>query len=133
MTVQRRKRSISGGARSYRGWKNWTAGDILVGRFVNQSVDQYDKPNYHIEVIETDFAEEEENVEAGKKLVLNSCGSLDYAMEQVEIGMDIEIIYQGTTTLEKGKYKGKECHTVEVSEVLTGEDTSEEQETTSGL
>ena len=114
MAKKRSFRKLNGG-KSYRAWKNWDVGDTIVGKYVGDSVDNYDKPNWHIQIEECDFSEESANIEAGKTIGLNSAGGLDKAMDNVEIGQFVEITYQGTSVLEKGKFAGKEAHNIEVS------------------
>lgn len=128
--MKRRLRSLAG-ARAYRPWKNWTVGDVLEGKFTGQSIDQFDKPNYSFEIINRDFEfgddEDVAKFEPGKIIVLNSCGSLDKVMESVEVGALLEICYQGQVTLEKGKFAGKDAHTLEVNEVAYGEEDDQEE------
>lgn len=100
-----------GGARVYRSWKNWEEGDTLIGKFQKQFEDNYGNPGYEVEVIETDF-HNGENIEQGKVIGLNSCGSLNYKMEEVQLGSVIRVEYNGTDIGEKGPYKGKEFHDV---------------------
>lgn len=45
---------------------------------------------------------------------LNGAGQLDHAMENVPKGKKIKVVYKGTVKLDKGKFKGKDCHQFEV-------------------
>lgn len=114
--VKRNFRKLNGGC-IYRPWKNWAEGDVVVGKFIRQDEDMYHKPNWIIEIEETEFTNEEDNLEVGKHLGLNSCGSLDKAMEKNEVmeGTIIQIEYTGKIMLEKGPFAGKEAHTVILS------------------
>ena len=104
-----------GGARSYRGWKNWEVGDTLTGKFIKKFEDQFGNPGYEIEVIETDF-QDGKNIEEGKVMGLNSCGSLNYKMDDVDPGSVIQIEYNGNDgVVEKGPMKGKNFHDVNLS------------------
>lgn len=114
------KKKLSSTKAVYRKWNEWDAGDILIGTFKGSQTDNYDKPNWLIEVEDAQFA----NSKEAKKLMpkgdekivvgLNSSGKLDQAMEQVEIGDMIQVEYKGMSTIEKGKYKGKDAHDIEV-------------------
>lgn len=100
------------GQRSYKGWKEWSIGDFVVGSFEEEGEDKYGKPNYIINILESTF--EGENFQEGKTICLNSCGSLDHAMKKAAIGNVIQVEYMGQVMLEKGTYAGTLCHTVEV-------------------
>jgi hypothetical protein len=102
------------GAKRYKAWKEWLEGDIVIGVFKDTYIDKYKKNGYTIEIIETQF-QEGEDLPAGTMLGLNGMGSLDYKMEDVEIGSVVRIEYTGKTVLEKGPYEGKEAHTVSVA------------------
>lgn len=103
------------GSRSYRSWKKWSEGDYLIGKFKKQYEDQFGNPGYEVAVIETDFAEEGDNLNEGDILGLNSCGGLNYKMEEVPENAVIKVEYMGTDVMEKGPMKGKEFHKVELS------------------
>ena len=100
-----------GGSKVYRGWKNWAEGEFIQGVLVGQSTDNYGKPNWHIQVVETNIEDQDEIIE-GATVGLNSCGGLDFKLAQVEEGESVYIEYDGTTALTKGKFKGKDCHNV---------------------
>lgn len=119
------KKKLSKGRTEYRAWKDWDVGDIMIGQFVAQGEDQYDKPNWVFKVVDAQF----ENAKVAKKLIgkaitLNSNGQLDKAMKKVEEGELIQVTYNGMAEITKGKYKGKESHLVEVDMVV---DESEEE------
>jgi hypothetical protein len=116
-----------GGSKLFRPWGHWTEGDSLVGKFTGTSEDNFGNTNYDIEVEECEF-ERERIVTQNKKneavtyvapkegevFCLNSCGSLDKAMEKCDIGDTVKVIYTGTVILNKGKFAGKEAHTMKV-------------------
>jgi hypothetical protein len=131
------KKKMTLGQRTFRKWEDWEVGDILIGKYVSQGTDQYDKPSYVIEVYEAQFKDKKAAKVAsdGINLCLNSCGMLDKAMEGVEFGEVIQVEYTGTATIEKGKYKGKESHMMDVmvveeegDEEDLDEDTEEEDD-----
>lgn len=114
------KKKVSSVRAVYRKWADWEAGDILIGTYKGSQIDSYDKPNWLIEVEDAQFTDvklvKSLMPKGDKKIVigLNSSGKLDKAMEQVEIGEMVQVEYKGTSTIEKGKYKGKEAHDIEV-------------------
>lgn len=129
------------GKKVFRPWAQWEEGDGIIGRLINVSEDNYGKNNYEIEVQEVDFSQDEvsytnkkgEEVvckapQPGEVFVLNSNGSLDRAMEQVDTGDFVKVIYSGTDVLTKGKYAGKEFHKLEVFVSKEDEETSNENE-----
>lgn len=112
-------KKLSGMAAAYRPWREWEVGDVLIGRYKGSKTDNYDKPNWLFEVLDAQFSDGK----AAKKLIgktvgLNSNGKLDKAMEDVTEGDLIQVTYNGMGTIEKGKYKGKEAHDVEVDMVV---------------
>jgi hypothetical protein len=116
-----------GGSMFYRPWGHWTEGDGVTGKFTGTSEDDYGNTNYHIEVEECEFGQErivtqnkkgQEVVytapKEGDVFCLNSCGSLDKAMEKCDVGDVVKVIYTGTVQLKKGKFAGKDAHTMKV-------------------
>ena len=51
----------------------------------------------------------------GTRIHLNSAGQLAMRMAEIEAGTHCHIVYQGTETLKKGAFKGKDCHQFQVS------------------
>jgi len=124
----RRRREI-GGTRCYKPWKDWSEGDYIVGEYTGSSVDSYDKTNWHIKlekvVMQDPVTSRDQELVAGMILGLNSAGTLDVKMQEVEVGAIVEIMYNGKEILpENHKYKNKECHQISVA-VLEGEETSD--------
>ncbi len=103
------------GSQTYRKWSDYSEGDVVVGKFVGTHTDNYDKVNPKIKVIHAEFRDGSGEALIGQTLVLNSCGVLDKAMEDVQEGEYIQVVYNGTITMQKGKYAGKEAHTMDVS------------------
>lgn len=104
------KLSEVGGSRTYRPWKDWEEGEYVGGKYIKQSVDKFGKDNYAIEVEDTNIP----TLKNGEVMVLNSNGSLDYKMGEVEIGDYVQVEYTGKQVLDKGPFAGKEAHTVKV-------------------
>lgn len=124
-------KKLSGGRTLYRKWDEWETGDLIIGKFLAQGEDQYQKPNWKMQVEDAQFASSKESKKyTGQVLTLNSAGQLNKAMEKVEEGDMIQITYQGTSVIEKGKFKGKDAHLVEVDMVVedTGDDEIDEEE-----
>lgn len=126
--VFRTKKKLSGVRAMYRAWSEWEVGDYIIGTYKGSKTDNYDKPNWLIEVEEASFVSDaklarklqEDNLVIG----LNSNGMLDAAMENVSEGDMIQVMYNGKSEIEKGKYAGKEAHVVQVD--LVEEDGAEE-------
>jgi hypothetical protein len=119
-----------GGAMSFRKWDDYEVGDVVIGTFLGIHTCQFKKTNFKIKVLDAQFVDTElaESL-IGKTLVLNSAGSLDKQMEEVEEGETIQVEYTGKSLLTKGPYAGKEAHSVTVNIV----EMSEEQDATDGL
>lgn len=107
------KKKLSGQA-VYRKWEEWDMGDILIGKLMGYKDDQYGNKCPLIQVIDSQFKDKKANIEEGKTIQLNKCGMLAKALESVTEGEIVQIEYTGQSTIEKGKYKGKEAHTMEV-------------------
>lgn len=120
-----RRRRLIGGAKSYRPWKEWSIGEQIIGKYTAIGEDNYGKPNYTIQIESMNFDHEPESgmkAEEGKLIGLNSAGSLDSKMADIEIGTICEFTYQGTTKLPANhKFKDKDCHQIDVA-VLEDED-----------
>jgi len=105
-------KSVSGGS-SYRAWKKWAEGDYLVGKYISESEDNFGNPNYKVEVLEASF-DDGTAPKAGSNFSFNSSGSLKRAMGSIEVGDVVKVIYKGEGIIEKGKFKGKPFHNMEV-------------------
>lgn len=101
------------GQSSYRPWKNWSVGDFLVGKYVAETQDTFGNPNYKVEVIEAKF-EDGKEPKPGTVFTFNSSGSLKKAMPTIDFGQVVKVIYKGEGVVEKGKFKGKTFHNMEV-------------------
>lgn len=113
MTEPKRKfnvRTRVNGTTVYRAWKEWEEGEYVIGTFEGTKIDNYDKTNYRIKVLESNFGAKVDAV-----MGLNSCGGLDKAMEDMATGTIIQVTYTGMTTIAKGKFEGKAAHGVEVA------------------
>lgn len=135
MAIKRKfksKKKLSSTRATYRPWKEWETGDIIIGVFKSSQTDNYDKPNWLVEVVEAFFPGKPKLAKklVGQVLGLNSNGKLDKAMEGVEPGDMIQVEYKGMSTIEKGKYKGKDAHDVEVDLVEEEGDEDESEEET---
>ena len=117
------KKQKLNGSKIYKPWKEWIAGDFIIGKFTGTSIDKYRKTNWHIELIEVSFDDGTE-LEAGKIFGVNSTGMIDKVMEGVEIGQIVQLDYMGTETLTSGNFEGEEAHVTEVS-ILTEEEANE--------
>ncbi len=126
--VFKAKKKLSGGLTNYRKWEEWKVDDTVVGEFIEQGEDDtYGKPKWTIKVEEAMFVGKPKTSAKlkGQNLTLNSNGMLDKAMAKIEPGDMVQIVYQGKGRLDKGKFKGKDAHKVEVT--LLEEDMGEEE------
>jgi hypothetical protein len=124
MEAQKRKFTVTktiSAQQSYRKLSEYSEGDTVVGKYVGTHVCQYDKQNPKIQVLEAIFKDGTGPALAGKILVVNHCGALGKAMEEVEVGEYVQLEYTGTVPLTKGKFAGKDCYTFDVQVVTLDE------------
>jgi hypothetical protein len=117
-------KTLSGKPTKFRSWKEWDVGDIIIAKFIKEGVDNYDNPSYTVGIIECFIKNkliQKEWVE-GTYVSLNSNGQLNKALENMKEGTLIQVTYNGTSTIEKGKFAGKESHGVLVEELEETED-----------
>jgi len=50
--VFKTKKKLSGGRSVFRKWNEWEEGDYIIGKYVGMKEDNYEKPNWLIEVEE---------------------------------------------------------------------------------
>lgn len=124
---------LSGMKKTFKKWADYTKGDVVVGKYVGKHEDiTYGKTHHIIEVEYTNVSDKKWGKEIlGQNLVLNSAGMVDAAFEKIEIGQLVQVTYEGTSVIEKGKYKGKDSHSiivelVEVEGAIVEEETEEE-------
>lgn len=101
------------GQSSYKAWKNWSEGDFLVGKYISESEDNFGNPNYKVEVLEANF-EDGTTPKPTSTFTFNSSGTLKKAMQEVNVGDIVKVIYKGEDVVTKGKFKGKKFHSMEV-------------------
>ena len=116
------------GSNLYKKWEDYSEGDVVVGVFEGIHTDKFKKENAKIKVVHAEFADGTADNYIGKTLVINSCGSLNKAMESMVEGAAYQFVYNGKITLEKGPYAGKEAHTLSIDEVDLGEEGSLESD-----
>jgi hypothetical protein len=121
------KKAIKGNM-EYRKWDDYEIGDIVVGKFVGMHHCQFEKENPKISVLEAFFKDGSGAQLTGKTLVLNSCGTLDSAMKEIKEGDLIQLEYTGKVALTKGKFAGKEAHTMNIETVEEVEEDSSEDD-----
>lgn len=117
----------------YRPWDEYEENDATIGKVVGFHLDNYDKKCVVIEVEEAIWKDAKKAKEfTGKNLVLNACGQLSKQVEneEIRVGEILEVIYKGTSTIEKGKYKDSEAHVLEIN-LLEEDDGSEDSESSS--
>lgn len=116
-------RKLGGGTKMYRKWEEYDMGDIVIGRYSDNHIDQYGKKCYVLEVYDAEFKDKTGKKYLEKNLVLNACGMLSKAMDKASIGDIVQITYNGQSTIEKGPFAGKESHLIETQ--VMDEDSSE--------
>lgn len=117
--VFRSTRKVSGGAKTYRKWEEWEIGEIVIGKYVDDHLDQYKKQCPVIEVVDAMLKDDALNKSLqGKLLVLNHCGQLRKAFDKIEKEQLVQVTYNGKSLMEKGPYAGKDAHLIGVEEVV---------------
>lgn len=129
MTIQRKRVQVKA-ARTYKKWDNWSEGDYIQGVFVGAVVDAFGKQNYGIQLTAISMANPVDDrggeLKEGMVLGLNHCGSLGYRMDGVAEGDEVEVVYTGKAALPANhKFKGKDCHTVDVFKLVADEELPE--------
>lgn len=117
-------KKVLNGSSKYRKWSQWKPGEFIVCEYLETGIDNYDNPKHIVKCLETNVKEFKE----GERIALNSAGGLNKMVEKnVVAGNIIEVTYNGTSTMEKGKYAGKEVHDITVAIMdEADEDSSEE-------
>ena len=112
------RQSLIGGGSQYRPWKEWKEGEYVVGIFQGTKSDNFGNTSCIVKVVEADFLNTDlATAMVDQTLTLNSCGSLQYALEKMEKGAAYKFEYKGKVILAKGKFSGKESHSVSIDEV----------------
>lgn len=121
------KRQLSGKPMKFRGWDEYSIGDILIVKYVKTTPNKFNvtKPNHVVEIIETFLKDKKVQKEwtEGTHVCLNTMGMLDKALDEIVTGTIVQITYNGKNMIEKGKMAGKEAHAVEVIEVSDDNET----------
>lgn len=100
------------GARQYRGWRDWSDGEYVIGKFKDNGEQESDygmQQWFDVEVTESNFG-----LDTNKTLRLNGNGALNPKMDEIALGTEIKIQFDGYDVLTKGKFKGKEFADVKV-------------------
>lgn len=124
-----RKASLAGGSRLYKAWKEYAEGDFVVGKFLGTHTDQFGKVCIVLNVLDCEFAGDSAEKFIDKELVINACGTITKLIEEekFQIGSVYQVTYNGLFSLTKGKFAGKDAHSVSIDEVeLSTEEDSDE-------
>ena len=113
MSTQMKKISLGDGKVTYFRAKEMSIGQKVNGRYVKQLTDKFGNPAYKLELAN------------GTIGILNSTGQLASLFEKVSIGDNVEVIYQGTSEIETGKWAGTEAHVFEVFSDGAGNSTND--------
>ena len=100
MAFEKSSNSSSGNIKWGKKYADCDAGEVLAEGFLTKIIqDQYGNPCY--------LVKGDDGVVTG----LNSSGHLNYLMEQdAYVGACIQVVYEGTEIMEKGRFKGKPAH-----------------------
>jgi len=120
------------GSKVYKAWKEWQAGDYVIGKYSGTSKDKYRKNSWHLDIIETSFADGS-TFDEGKTMGINSTGMVDKVMEGVDLGEIIRMDYEGTEVLTSGDFEGSDAHVTTVSILEEDDGSGVEQEEDDGL
>lgn len=127
-------RQLSGKPMKFRTWADYSTGDILICKYVKTTPNKYNdsKPNHVVEIVEAFLKDKKVQAEwvEGTHVCLNTSGMLDKSLSNVSSGDMIQITYNGSAVMEKGKFAGKEAHgfdVVMIEEDGTLSDESEEE------
>lgn len=129
--VFKTKKKLSGVKTEYRAWKDWSEGDVLIGKLVGTTPNRKakGKNDWIIEVEETFFADKKEMKRLnGKTVTLNCAGQFDKGMDQLEMQDLFQVTYNGQKEMQGGDYEGQMAHTMEVESVVEGDDSDEDEE-----
>jgi hypothetical protein len=110
-----RKWDEVGTVRTYPKFKECEPGDVLVEGIYNK------------EFIGRYGVQYEFKADNGTFVVLNGSGQLRYKMEFVRPGDYVKIVYDGSTKLDSGNFKGQDCHQFKLFKMS---DLNEESEVT---
>ncbi len=121
--VYKATRKLTSGPKEFRKWNDWEVGDVYIGKYVETYIDNYDKECFVFQTIDAQFKDKAEAKRfADKNFGANHNGMLAKAMAKAAVGDCVQIIYNGKSEIEKGKYAGKEAHTLDVDIVELEED-----------
>ena len=125
-------KQLSGKPMKFRGWSDYSTGDVLICKYVKTAPNKFNdaKPNHVVEIVEAFLKDKKVQKEwsEGTHVCLNTAGMLDKALSNVCAGEMIQITYNGSQTIEKGKMAGKDAHSFDVIGMTEDNDSSEESE-----
>lgn len=79
---------------------------IMIGKYLETSLDpKYKNPRHT-------FLDKNKDT-----VVLNSAGGLNWKIEKLVEGDNVVIVYKGTIVLDKGTFKGSDCHQFGVAKI----------------
>lgn len=115
----------------YRGYEEWSVGDIVIGKIVDFRKDSYGNMGIVIHVEDCQFNKDAKKFQ-DKKLYLNSCGTVKGVIDELSTNDVIQVEYKGKVVTQKGKFAGKDRHDLAI-QVLEEDDGSESSEEESDL
>jgi hypothetical protein len=132
----RSKRVASFVPSNYRKWKMWEKGDEFIGEFIDLTYGEVYKGNtpkkWNFKYIDANFQVEDKKgnviaMDETKRFTLNGVKALDDAMETIEAGEIVRVVFLGeqTYTNKKGEEDSAYGLTVEVLELEDESDSVE--------
>lgn len=77
-----------------------TTGTVATGIYEGSILNQYEKLDYKLRQANGDL------------VIVNAAGSLASQMAKIPTGTYVEVVYEGQSTMESGKFKGKAVHKI---------------------
>lgn len=96
------------GATTYIKPKDLKKGTVITGTYAGSFEDKYEKLNHRL------------SQEDGSTKVVNGTGQLNALMAKVKIGTPVELVYEGTSAIQSGQYKGTKAHSFKVFTLNSG-------------
>jgi hypothetical protein len=102
----------------FRSWKNWEEEDYICGIFKHTQPNELNRQRNDVVITVTDHSfqtESEFDPKNGDLFKVNAATSLQGAIDKgIKEGDEIKVVYKGAYTVQKGTWKGKEGHNLEV-------------------
>ena len=109
-------RKVAGRGGNFRAWDTWNTGDILIAEFKGLGKeDMYGHPSYEMEIVDAQFSKDKEKFKPGTIITLNHNGSVGNGLKNAMPGELYQFEYNGMGVIEKGKWAGKDAHSIDIT------------------